>query len=127
MKYLLGLLALAAIGVAAARSGNAKYTGCVMTDMDGNLTFCQPNHCSLLSGTGVGPKLSGHTVTVEGTVKEPGDGQPRRVVVTKIVSIGAACNQTCTLYPVHGRGLGTKDKPGSEGATPGITSPQQPH
>lgn len=127
MRRLLGLICLAAIGVAAAQSGHTKYTGCVMTDMDGHLTFCEPDHCSLLTGAGVGPKLSGHTVTVEASVKQAADGQPRRVVVTKVISVGATCNQTCALYPVHSRGFGTKDKPGSEGGTPGVTTPQQPH
>jgi hypothetical protein len=103
-----------------------RFTGCVMTDMDGHLTFCEPDHCSLLTGEDVGAKLSGHTVTIEGTVKDAGDGQPRRIVVTKIISIGAACNQRCALYPVHRRGIGGKDKPGSEGGTPGVTTKPQP-
>jgi len=124
MRTIFGL-ALLAVVVPVLAQNAATYTGCVMTDMDGNLTFCEPDHCSLLTGEGVSAKLSGHSVTVEATVKEAGEGQPRRVVVTKIVSVGAACNQTCALYPVHHRGIGTKDKPGSEGATPGVTSKPQ--
>jgi len=124
MRTIFGLAMLAVVVPVLAQSA-ATYTGCVMTDVDGNLTFCEPDHCSLLTGEGIGAKLSGHSVTVEATVKEAGDGQPRRVVVTKIVSVGAACNQTCALYPVHHRGIGTKDKPGSEGGTPGVTS--KPH
>jgi hypothetical protein len=124
MRAALALVVLAVVAVAAAQSGGTRFTGCVMTDMDGNLTFCEPDHCSLLTGEGVGAKLSGHTVTVEATVKDAADGQPRRVVVTKIISAGAACNQSCALYPVHHRGIGGKDKPGSEGGTPGVAKPQ---
>ncbi|HEV2575986.1 MAG TPA: hypothetical protein VGU25_02135 [Acidobacteriaceae bacterium] len=126
MKAALALIVFAGVAVAAAQSGGTRFTGCVMTDMDGHLTFCEPDHCSLLSGEGVGAKLSGHTVTVEASVKEAGDGQPRQVVATRIVSVGAACNQSCALYSVHHRGIGGKDKPGSEGGTPGVTTKPQP-
>lgn len=126
MRAALAVIVLAMVAGAAAQSGSARFTGCVTTDMDGHLTFCEPNHCSLLIGEAVGAKLSGHTVTVEGTVKDAADGQPRRVVVMKIVSVGAPCNQTCALYPVHPRGIGGRDKPGSEGGTPGATSQPQP-
>ncbi len=123
MRIILGLAVLAVVVPGLAQSA-ATHTGCVMTDMDGHLTLCEPNHCSLLTGEGVSAKLSGHTVTVEGTVEDARDGQPRRVVVTKIVSVGASCNQNCGLYPVHPRGIGGKDKPGSEGGTPGAVKPQ---
>lgn len=125
MKIILGLALLAVVVPGLAQSA-ATYSGCVMKDLDGNLTLCEPDHCSLLTGEGVDAKLAGHAVTVNGTVKEAADGQPRRVIVTKIVSVNAACNQTCALYPVHHRGIGSKDKPGSEGGTPGVTAkPQQ--
>lgn len=125
MKRILGVAILAVVVPVLAQSA-ATYTGCVMKDVDGNLTFCEPDHCSLLTGEGVDAKLAGHAVTVNGTVKEAGEGQPRRVIVTKIVSVNAACNQTCSLYSVHERGIGSKDKPGSEGGTPGVKSkPQQ--
>jgi hypothetical protein len=119
-------LALTVAGAVAQTDARARYTGCVMKDMDGNITFCEPEHCSMLTGKDVGVKLAGHTVVVEGTVKEAGDGEPRRIVVSRIVSVGAACNQSCALYPVHHRGIGGRDKPGSEGGTPGVSS-QQPH
>ncbi len=123
MKAAIGLfLALAAAGAMPQNNARARYTGCAMKDMDGNITFCEPEHCSLLTGNDVGARLTGHTVTVEGTVKEAADGQPRSVVVTRVVSVGAACNQSCALYPVHRRGIGGRDKPGSEGGTPGVTS-----
>ena len=125
MRKFLGLALLAVVIPGIAQSA-ATYTGCVMKDMDGHLTFCEPDHCSLLTGEGVNAKLSGHTVIVEGSIKEAADGQPRQVVVTKIVSVGAACDQSCALYPVHHRGIGGKDKPGSEGGTPGVAKPPQP-
>lgn len=124
MRIILGFAALAIVIPGLAQSA-ATYTGCVMKDFDGNLTFCEPDHCSLLTGKGVDTKLAGHGVTLNGTVKDAVDGQPRQIVVTKIVSVNGACNQTCALYPVHHRGIGTKDKPGSEGGTPGVTSKPQ--
>lgn len=128
MRAAIGIfLALMVAGAVAQSESSGRYTGCVMKDMDGNITFCEPEHCSMLTGNAVGDKLAGHTVTVEGTVKEPANGQPRRIVVSKVLSVGAACNQSCALYPVHHRGIGGRDKPGSEGGTPGATAPQQPH
>ncbi|HEX5285097.1 MAG TPA: hypothetical protein VFW30_13325 [Bryocella sp.] len=124
MRAALALIVLVMATVAAAQGGSTRFTGCAMTDMDGHLTLCEPDHCSLLTGVGVDAKLSGHAVTVEASVEEAGDGQPRRVLVTKIVSVGAACNQSCALYSVHHRGIGGKDKPGSQGGTPGVARPQ---
>lgn len=124
MRMILGLAVLAVVVPGLAQSA-ATYTGCVMKDVDGNLTFCEPDHCSVLMGEGVNDKLAGHAVTVNGSVKEAGDGQPRRITVTKVVSVNGACDQTCALYPVHHRGIGTKDKPGSEGGTPGVASKPQ--
>ncbi len=126
MKTAWAVIVLAIALGAAAQQNSGHYSGCVMKDMDGNVTFCEPQHCSLLTGKDVGARLAGHTVTVEGTVKEAANGEPRTIVVTKVLSVGAACNQTCALYPVHHRGIGGRDKPGSEGGTPGVTS-QQPH
>ena len=123
MRMILGLAVLAVLMPGIALAG-VTFKGCVMKDADDNLTFCEPDACSLLTGKGVGPELAGHTVTVSGTVKEAADGQPRRLVVEKVISVGEACNQTCALYPVHHRGIGGKDKPGSEGGTPGVAKPQ---
>ena len=120
-----GIAFLLAISVAAALGQNASYTGCVTRGASGNITFCEPQNCSLLTGAGVGANLAGHTVTLKGTVKQAANGQPRTIVVSSVLSVGAACNQTCTLSSnSQSTATSNSSKPGGEGGTPGVTSPQ---
>ena len=123
----LAILLSAVFAVAPPPAVETSHTGCVMATEGGDLTFCEPDHCSLLSGKDVGPKLAGHKVTVRGAVHEATDSAPRTIVVSSVISIGAACADRCHLPPIH-RGVGPREHPGSEGGTPGVTPPQpDPH
>lgn len=101
-----------------------SHTGCVMATEGGDLTFCEPDHCSLLTGKDVGPKLTGHEVTVRGAVHEATNTASRTIVVSDVLSIGPACADRCRLPPIH-RGIGPREHPGSEGGTPGV-APRTP-
>jgi hypothetical protein len=117
------ILLAAALVAAAPPAAETSHTGCVMATEGGDWTFCEPDHCSLLTGKGVGPKLAGHKVTVRGAVHEANVSAPRMIVVSSVISVGPACADRCRLPPIH-RGFGPKEHPGSEGGTPGVTPPQ---
>ncbi len=97
-----------------------KYTGCVMKSEGGDFTFCEPDHCSLLKGEKVGERLVGHVVSLRGTVTEATNDAPRTLAVSEIVELGKVCDQHCSLKPPGHRGVFPKEKPGSEGGTPGL-------
>lgn len=113
---IIAILSLATLAAAAA-SQTTTHTGCVTTGAGGTLTFCEQNQCSVLSGSGVGTKLWGHIVTVRGTFEPATATTPNRMVVSRVVSIGATCTQTGSTD--------TSNKPGSEGGTPGAAPPPQ--
>jgi len=102
------------------------YTGCVMRTEAGEWTFCEPDNCSLLRGQDVDQKLVGHQVTLRAAVQNATSTMPRTLVVSAVISIGAACSQTCSPRPPIHRGIGGKEHPGSEGGTPGVTSRPAP-
>ena len=103
-----------------------KYTGCVMKSEGGDFTFCEPAHCSLLKGEKVGERLVGHVVIVRGIVTNATDDEPRTLSVSEIVEFGKVCDQHCSLKPPGKRGVFPKEKPGSEGGTPGLVPKQTP-
>jgi hypothetical protein len=125
-----GMVAVVVAGIAlsgfAAPAGDETRTGCVMQTEAGWFTFCEPNSCSEIKGAGVNPKLAGHKVTVSGTLQAETATAPKTFMVTKVISVGAACNETCSPRPAGHRGLGSHDKPGSEGGTPGAVAPKPP-
>jgi hypothetical protein len=109
-----------AAGLAQTPVANAPLTGCVMTTEAGDFTFCEPDNCSVLIGKDVNAKLSGRSVTLRATIQAATAATPRTLTVTSIVSIGAACNQSCSPRPPGHRGIGGREHPGSEGGTPGL-------
>jgi hypothetical protein len=124
----LALLLSAVLTIAAQTQPAAEtaYTGCVMSTEAGDWTFCEPNDCSLLQGKYVGAKLAGHRVTLHAAVQAATASTPRTLVVSSVVSIGAACSERCSLRPPGHRGLGGHEHPGSEGGTPGVAAPHPP-
>ena len=102
------------------------FTGCVMP-LERNpdfFTLCEPHTCSLLRGN-VDPKWAGHTVKLRGVLHPATSTQPRTLDVKEAVTIGEPCQAVCRPT-IPGRGLGPKDKPSGEGATPGIVAPNPP-
>lgn len=116
-----------AVGLAAAQTAGTLHSGCVMATEGGDYTFCEKDACSFVSGKGVDAKLAGHTVTLRGKVHEATPEVARTIVVSSIVSVGGVCKEACSPRPPGHRGFGHKDKPGSEGGTPGVrpTTPPQ--
>jgi hypothetical protein len=114
---------LVAMAGAAVSASDETRTGCVMQTEAGWFTFCEPNSCSVIKGEGVDAKLAGHKVTVSGTMQPETAAAAKTFVVTKVVEVGAACEERCSPRPAGHRGLGNKDKPGSEAGTPGVTAP----
>lgn len=123
----LWMLVVAMAGAAVSANGfstnDETRTGCVMQTEAGWFTFCEPNSCSVIKGAGVDAKIAGHKVTVSGTMQAETADAAKTFVVTKVVEVGAACEERCSPRPAGHRGLGNKDKPGSEGGTPGVTAP----
>ena len=111
----------AATGFAAPASDETR-TGCVMQTEAGSFTFCEPNSCSAIKGPGIDAKIAGHKVTASGTLQAETSAAPKTFVVTKVVSVGAACDERCSPRVIH-RGIGNHDKPGAEGGTPGAVAP----
>jgi len=126
-----GMVAVMVAGLAltgfAAPAAEETRSGCVMQTEAGWFTFCEPNSCSAIKGAGVDAKLAGHKVTVRGTMAAETEAAPKTFVVTKVIAVGAACDERCSPRPAGHRGVfGQKDKPGSEGGTPGATAPTPP-
>lgn len=94
--------------------------GCAMplADNPAYFTLCQPKACYLLRGDLATIKLSGHSVKLRGTVRPASAGPVLTFDVTEVVELGPACHDTCTPS-IPSRGLGGKDRPDGEGATPG--------
>ena len=119
MKIITLLMVMLASGFAFSVSDETR-TGCVMQTEAGWFTFCEPDACAEIKGTGVDAKLAGRKVTARGTMQtESATG--KTFVVTQVVTVGGACDERCSPRPVGHRGLGSKDKPGAEGGTPGVT------
>lgn len=124
MKTLpIALLLTFAAGVPLSTAQNestAVFEGCAMP-LEGNhnfLTLCEPHNCSLLRGN-VDLKWAGHSVKLRGTLRNPTSTQPRTIEVEKAVEVGKPCASACQPH-IPGRGVGSKDKPDGEGATPGV-------
>jgi hypothetical protein len=118
----LALLAVFAAAGFAASAGDETRTGCVMQTEAGWFTFCEPSSCSAIKGEGIDAKIAGHKLTVKGNMQAETTAAPKTFVVTKVVTVGPACDERCSPRVVH-RGIGNHDKPGAEGGTPGAVAP----
>lgn len=126
-RFVLPALLVATMHAQTSAPAPITLTGCVMQTEAGDYTFCEPNSCSLLSGTMLTASLAGHTVTLRAILHLATATDPRTLSVISITTIGPTCDQRCSPRPPGHRGLGSKNnKPGSEGGTPGATSPQDP-
>ena len=123
LAFLFGSCVVAAFAQAPATT---TLSGCAMP-LAGHpdfLTLCEPSNCSLLRGA-VNLKWAGHAVKLRGVLHPPTSNQPRTLDVTEAVTVADACTAVCKPS-IPGRGVGPKDRPDGEGATPGIDKRDQP-
>ena len=115
-----GVLALAT-EMTAQNAATVKHEGCVMASPDDAkvLLLAEEASCSVLTGKLAKPDLLGHVIVLGGIDTAATTTEPQSVKVQKIVSQGVACHRVCTLEPPGHRGLHKKEKPGSQGGTPG--------
>lgn len=121
-RYALIFPAVLALALQTPPAAETVHTGCVMMTEGGDYTFCEPETCSLLQGKELAAKLAGHKVTLRGTVQAASKDGPRTLLVSHVVKIGGACTEACSPWPPIHRGIVPKDRPGSEGGTPGVVA-----
>jgi len=126
MKILL-IFCLGMVSAAAAQSvqsayAPASFAGCVaklpLPNQD-RYVLASGGRCMLLSGTFAPAKVADHEVVLRGTLIGASGLEPLTLNVDSTVAIKDACSQTCVLEPPGARGVHNKEKPGSQGGTPG--------
>ena len=113
--------ALQAQGQITTPSPVTSHTGCVTATPDDttSLVLSAPSGCSLLSGKLAKARLAGHVVVLKGTLLDATPTTPQTLLIDNVQSVGAACQETCTLEPPGHRGLHSKPKNGTQAGTPG--------
>jgi hypothetical protein len=112
--------------VAKTAPSQAKFAGCVqrLTTEKDTLVLSGDTVCAKLSGRFHAADLAGHEVELEGVLTERTAGNPARISVSRVTSVGESCSSTCALQPPGTRGLGKGGQtPGKEGGTPGVSAP----
>ena len=135
MKGLKRVFALAALGCAGAGLAQtaqnaspavpATYRGCMtaLSATTNDYVLASGDRCYYVHDASAA-KGVGHEVVLRAVLIPQQGPQPTTLALKGAVTVRAACSQACTLQPPGTRGLGPHDKPGPEGATQGLTSPQ---